>query len=73
MSLHDLPPIWCVYDKPLDAPEHVVVREWRGTFASLTAFRFDSVQEARDYLYSKGLKCIGRDPSDESQIVESWI
>jgi len=43
MSLHDLPPIWCVYDKPLDAPEHVVVREWRGTFASLTAFRFDSV------------------------------
>jgi hypothetical protein len=69
----EIPPVWSVYDKPLDFPTKVVVRKWHGIAPTLDAMLFDTLEEAREHLAERGLINVGRNESDQTQIVESWI
>ena len=70
--------IWVIYDRPLDHPEHIVVRAQyalpNGTVvADRHALLFTRVEDARKHLESNGLYCLGRQPDDQPQIVECCI
>ena len=69
-------PIWTVYDHPRDYPNGYVARRWltlpvpRATNEVIIADKLDDI---RDQLEAKGLVKLMRDPSDEPQIVETWL
>jgi hypothetical protein len=69
--------MFVVYDHPTDHPDQIIVRRWeilpgiaRAT-AEFTAH--DSLEEARHGLMQRGLTWLPRHPTDEPQILESWI
>ncbi|WKW87087.1 hypothetical protein SEA_NICOLE72_50 [Microbacterium phage Nicole72] len=70
--------MWTIYAAPSDFPSvpfvvrgHVASAE--GVKADIGALGFaDTLDEARAYLPA-GLVCVGRDPSDDPVIVESWL
>lgn len=70
--------IWTIYASPSDYPSvpfvvrgHHVSAE--GVKADTGALGFaDTLEQARAYL-PPGLACVGRDPSDDDVIVESWL
>lgn len=67
--------IWTIYDRPLDYPEHIVMRRW---YVSGDKTRpgpceiFDTVQEARSRL-PLGLTNLRRRAEDDKTIIESWV
>lgn len=69
--------VFAIYDRPLDYPEHIVVR---GSSVTPRGIAMDplphalvaTVDEARASL-PPGLVCFGRAPSDDPKIVESWL
>lgn len=71
---------WTIYDHPLDAPNHVVVRRWSVVAGSEPipdehAARFDTLEAARDWLHQwhPGLYCIPRQTGDDPTILETWL
>lgn len=64
--------LWVVYERPLDHPEHFVVRRWvldRPT----KDFRLGrSLREVREFI-PPGLHRVPRHPNDDAKIVETWI
>lgn len=69
--------MYTVYIHPLDYPDHFVVRRHfvtaEGSQPSPHLFHVaDTLDEVRAGL-PDGLYCIGREPDDEPQIVESWV
>lgn len=69
-----LPPTYTIYDHPRDFPDHVVIRMWFGSnFPHPYVCILDTIEEARAMLEEDGLYCLGRDPSDDPAIVETWI
>lgn len=68
------PPIWTIYDHPLDYPEHYIVRIWFGECPHPTAARCDTLDLARELVQTAGgVVCLGRLPDDDPKVVESWI
>lgn len=65
-------PFFVVYEKPKDAPEHVIVRLWLLDIPSLHAWRFDKLDDARKAI-PVGLHRLNRDGRDEKQIAEVWL
>jgi len=66
-----------IYDHPLDAPGHFVVRQHYVTLARETlpdAFRttFDSLGSARASL-PRGLSMVHRSKQDDATLIETWI
>lgn len=70
--------IWTIYDKPRDFPHSYVARRFEVSNASTEPLATDDVVQGdlpiiRKSFAQCGLTCIPRDPSDEPQIVESWL
>jgi hypothetical protein len=70
--------IWVVYQHPKDLPElPVVVRRQialaTGIWVDPTAYGFDELEKARQWLHGRGLTRLDRHPTDDPVIVESWI
>ncbi|MBO0715837.1 MAG: hypothetical protein J2P55_00680 [Rhizobiales bacterium] len=70
-------PMWIVYDRPTDFPDHYVARchhvTGRGTRPTTLVIKAETLDALREALRNMGLTRIGRDPSDEPQIVETWL
>lgn len=67
--------MYVIYDRPLDYPDHVVVRRWTvGTtpLPGVGVKLHESIEAARGSL-PHGLTCLGREPHDDPFIVESWV
>jgi hypothetical protein len=67
---------WTIYEHPRDYPRHWVAREWhvlRGHLEPVPGeVRLaDSLLTARQVIPA-GLTMIGRNPDDDSSIVETW-
>lgn len=78
LSLEDafnrLPPIWVIYDHPLDFPEHFVVRVTWGMYQSPVAQLAPTLELARRIAIASGASfCLGRNPEDDPFIAECWI
>ncbi len=69
----DLLPIFQIFDRPFDAPDHVVVRLFTNDQPTVFMWRHSTVDAARASLDGLGLYCIPRDPSDPPTHVESWL
>lgn len=74
--------LWVIYDRPLDAPDHAVVRGsdiLRGftePFPHQAGYLFRTVDDARRWIeqeHPEASVCIPRDERDEPQIVETWL
>lgn len=68
-------PMWTIYDHPSDYPLHFVVRSYlvnRGGEHDSHIALAETLEEARGLIPS-GQTCLGRQPGDEPQIVETWI
>jgi hypothetical protein len=70
-------PIWTVYERPKDCPNHYVARlhvsDRSGSRATTAAFKGDTLESVRDILITAGLSFIPRDESDDAVIVECWL
>lgn len=68
------PPMWVVYDHPLDEPDNFVVRLWYGPFAEASSKVVPSLAAARAFIEKDGGSlCIGRMPGDDHAIAEVWL
>jgi len=70
--------MWTLYDRPRDYPQHYVARRFEVASGHIyprptnDMFTADSLEELR-MLLPPGLVCLGRNPSDDPNIVETWI
>jgi hypothetical protein len=65
--------LWTVYDHPRDFPHCYVARRFvldKPTGDYMTSADLEAI---RKQLMHLGLTCMPRDPSDEPQIIETWI
>lgn len=68
------PPIWTIYDHPLDVPSAIVVRCWYGQVAHPDAFLTQSLHAARSWCIEQGgCVCLARNQLDDPKVIESWI
>jgi hypothetical protein len=68
------PPIWVIYDRPADYPDHYVVRVWYGLHPEPRCWLFESLQQARDHIEREGGSVrMDRANTDEIIIVETWL
>ena len=68
------PPIWTIYNRPLDYPDKFVVRVWYGTSAEVETTTHDSLDDARESIIARGGSFgLIRSERDDPCIVESWI
>jgi hypothetical protein len=68
------PPIWVVCDRPRDYPDHFVVRVWFGLVPEPRCWLFESLQQAREHVVLDGASVrMGRAPTDDQTIVETWL
>lgn len=66
-------PIFAVYDRPLDAPEHVIVRMWMDDMPTRHAWQFATLEAARSVLAGLPLYRLTRTAEDDPKIVETWL
>lgn len=67
------PPIWTIYDHPVDHPRWFVVRVWYGEVPGEMCLRAD-LEMARKAAWTMGASVsLARSASDDAKIVESWI
>lgn len=68
--------MYTIYDAPEDFPNHFVMRRHRivpnEVIPEYTAGLYTSLEEARADIPPSCVN-LGREPHDESQIVETWI
>jgi hypothetical protein len=69
-----MPPIWVIYERPTDFPEHFVVRVWWGETPEPVACLAATLFEARDLAIEAGA-CMRMERSEKDApcIVETWI
>ncbi len=69
------PPMWTIYEDPLDVPNKFVVRVWYGDKVwEPTSTAHDSLEEARESIHAQGgSMAFDRDAKDDPCIVETWI
>ena len=65
-------PLWVVYERPTDFPDHFVARKWLTDKPSPVVLLAGSLPELRSKL-PVGLSGMPRSPQDEPQIVEVWL
>ncbi len=65
-------PIFVIYDRPSDFPNHIVVRLWRTERMSM-AWTFATLEEARAALPLDDLVRLERFEEDDPTIVEVWL
>jgi len=69
--------MWTIYDHPTDFPNEFVARRHEivrgGSRPTSDAMASHSLDLLRDELARRGLSCISRHPTDEPQIVETWL
>jgi hypothetical protein len=67
---------WTIYCRPLDFPNHYVIRQWDvtddGLVWHLCACVCDSLAEAREQV-PVGTICFPREELDDPVIVETWL
>lgn len=69
-----LPPMWVIYDHPLDCPDKFVVRVWYGLVGEPQSTTHDTLGEARESIAARGGSfTFLRQPEDEPCIVETWV
>lgn len=69
-----MPPIWVIYERPADFPDHFVVRVAWGTIHSPFAQLAPDLEGARRLAIDGGASfCLGRDRDDPPVIAECWI
>jgi hypothetical protein len=64
-----------IYEHPIDAPDHYVVRRWIIQDGKMTpdhGSHFNTLGDARAFIPPGRVK-IPRSPNDDRAIVESWI
>jgi hypothetical protein len=71
-------PIHVVYNSPKDYPGKIVVRcQWPIADGKIQASKYakvyDSLDQVRTVMQSRGLFCIPRSSADDPGIVESWV
>lgn len=67
--------IWTVYDRPADYPTKFVARRWLATMQLVPTddVLLDDTLDALRNRLPPGLVQMPRDPSDDPNIVESWL
>jgi len=70
--------MYTIYDRPLDYPDHFVVRKWKIVRPDISPISdgilgISKTLEGARKLLPEGCACLARDASDEPQIVESWL
>jgi hypothetical protein len=68
--------MWTIYWNPKDHPGKFVVRRWDVTAGSMKPSHSYALAPTLDLARAHlpdGLYCLGRQPEDEEQIVETWI
>jgi len=69
---------WTIYDHPLDYPDFYVARRFRldrgpDPIPTLEVRLNTDLEQLRAVFRERGLYCFPRAPSDEPQIVETWL
>jgi hypothetical protein len=65
-------PLVVIYDRPLDAPAHVVVRLWDGERPTSCAWTFPTIEEARASI-PDWLVRLEPHRDDDPKILEVWL
>ena len=68
--------MWVIYDRPRDYPDGPIARRWEigvGSARPTSEAIAGPLDMLRRHFHSLGLTVLARDPTDEPQIVESWI
>lgn len=70
--------IYTIFNKPLDYPDHYVVRGFSTQAGEVIADEkplmvTKDLEEIRRRMESMGLICLNRDQWDDPYVVESWI
>jgi hypothetical protein len=69
--------MWTIYDHPRDFPDSYVARRFEvteeGSFPTTDTIVGHELESLRLTMIEAGLVTIGRDESDESQIIETWL
>ena len=69
-------PMWIVYDRPADYPQHVVARQWLVLAGRLIATNdiliADDLEALREQL-PPGLIPLARNDIDPPSVVETWL
>ncbi len=68
-----LMPMIVIYDHPTDYPNHYVARVWDIDKPTGMMIAANTLEEIRESIPRKHMKCIGRRPEDDPHIVEVWI
>jgi hypothetical protein len=72
----DLLSMWTICERPTDFPTGYTARchvVGNGVFGHTQECICGDLEMLREVLDSAGLICMPRDPSDEAQIVETWV
>jgi hypothetical protein len=68
------PPMWVIYNRPLDFPECMVCRLWYGDMPTDEVMLGDSLEQMRrKVMRAGGCFNLGRFIDDEPHIVECWV
>lgn len=69
--------MWTIYDSPSDEPGWIVARAFAitpgGPVPTIQTLKNKNLESMRRLMQDMGLYCIGRQPGDEPQIVETWL
>ena len=66
-------PIWVIYDRPDDYPNHYVVRKFYGNMPTDELYGGRDLEELRTMLTKSKLIRFPRDATDDPRIVETWM
>ena len=66
-------PIWVIYDRPDDYPNHYLVRKFYGNMPTDEMYGAQDLEELRAMLTRAGLVRFPRDATDDPKIVETWM
>lgn len=69
--------MFVIYERPLDAPEHFVVRRWivagGKIYADCAGVRTETLEEARAIVPAHHPTRLPRSAEDDAKIVEVWV
>src|SRR5579864_6488168 len=69
-------PMFTVYDRPEDFPDHIVARLWTSLpepRPTTFLLRASTIGPVRDFLAALGLTHLSRSPEDNPAVLETWL
>ena len=69
-------PMWVIYDHPTDHPDGYIARAWYSLpepEPMLLTFKTAELETLRQMMREGAYTCLGREPGDDSKIVETWL